>query len=67
MRYYNLSSFTKEISEYFVKNILSWNPLDTFDKNTPSAVIAIDFIEKVISSTDTTHEARVPFLDLSFE
>jgi hypothetical protein len=67
VRYYNLSCFTKEISEFFVQNILLWNPLDTFDKNTPSAVIAIDFLEEVISSTDTTHEARMPFLDLSFE
>ena len=66
VRYYNLSSFTKEISEFFIQNVLLWNALDAFDKNVPSAVIAMDFMEKVISSKDTTPEARMPFLDLSF-
>ncbi len=66
VRYYNLSSFTEEKSVFFVQNILLWNPLDAFNKNFPSAVIAIDFMEKVISSKDTTPDARKPFLDLSF-
>ena len=66
-RYFNLSCFSRAESEFVVHCMLEWNGLDKFIENVPSAIIALDFMNKMISSEDTSQPARVPFLDLTFE
>jgi hypothetical protein len=65
-RYYNLSYFSKKESEFFATMLLEWNKLDRLIENVPSAVVAVDFMNTMISSDQTTPEARMPFLDLTF-
>jgi hypothetical protein len=65
-RYYNLSCFSKKESEFFAAFLLQWNKLDKIVENVPSAMIGIEFMDKLISSEQTTLEARMPFLDLTF-
>ena len=72
-RHYNLSCFSKSESETFAALLFTWNTAGSDMKaeklldNVPSAINAIEFMDKVISSYETTREARVPFLDLTFQ
>ena len=65
--HYNLACFTEKESEFFAANALQWNPIDGFLENVPSALVAIEFMDKMISSEAATSEARKPFLNLTFE
>jgi hypothetical protein len=65
-RYYDLSCFSKKESEFFAARLLEWNSLDRLVENIPSAVIALEFMDKMILSDFTSLEARTPFLDLTF-
>jgi len=66
-RYFNLSCFSRAESEFVAHCMLEWNRLDKFLENVPSAIIALEFMDKMISSDDASQPARVPFLDLTFE
>jgi hypothetical protein len=66
-RYYNLACFSKVESQYFAAYVTQWNHLDKLLDNVPSAAVAIEFMNKMISSHQTSLEARIPFLDLTFE
>lgn len=64
--YYNLSCFSKTESDFFVQHLLEWNQLDKILDNVPSAIVAVEFMEKMISSDSTCRDARMPFLDCTF-
>jgi hypothetical protein len=65
--HYNLACFTEKESEFFAANVLLWNPLDRFLENVPSALVAIEFMDSIISSAAAAQDARKPFLNLTFE
>ena len=71
-RHYNLSCFSKSESEAFAALLFVWNTSGSDIKaeklmdNVPSAMNAIEFMDKMISSSETSREARLPFLDLTF-
>jgi hypothetical protein len=68
LKNYDLACFTREDTEFVAVHLLKWNSLETFLNNIPSALVAIEFMDRVISAPidQVARDVRIPFLDLSF-
>jgi hypothetical protein len=68
LEYYDLACFTQGDTAFVAEHVLQWNSLATFLNNIPSVLVAIEFMDKMISAPydQVARDVRIPFLNLSF-